>query len=63
MLMENLNTYHIAIKFTATWSTEEVTFLDTWVYIKNGLLKTDLHVKPTDMQQYLQVNSCHPQAL
>ena len=34
--------------------------LDTRVYIKNGWLKTDLHVKPTDTHQYLQADSYHP---
>ena len=31
-----LNHQHASIKFTACWSTEEVSFLDTRVYIKNG---------------------------
>ena len=32
--IRELNSYHTTIKFTANWSTEEVTFLDTRVYIK-----------------------------
>ena len=55
-----LNSYHTTIKFTANWSTEEVTFLDTHVYIENGKVETDLHVKPTSRHQYLHPKSCHP---
>ena len=56
--LENLNTYepHVTINYTSSWSTEEVTFLDTQVYIKNGLLETNLRVNPTDTHQYFQVN-------
>ena len=30
------------------------------MYIRNGHLKTDLHVKPTDTHRYFHINSCHP---
>ena len=56
---ENLNRHHPTIKFTASWSAEEVTFLDTRVYMRGGLVGTDLHVKPTDTHQYLRMDSCH----
>ena len=47
--IESLNHHHTTIKFTVTWSGEKVTFLDTTVYLKeNGLIGTDLYVKPTD---------------
>ena len=49
--------FHDTIKFTANWSTKEVIFLDT---LRNGLVETDLHIKPTDTHQYLQTDSCHP---
>ena len=55
-----LNSYHTTIKFTANWSTEEVTFLHTRVYTQNGKVETDLHVKPTGRHQYLHTKSCHP---
>ena len=55
-----LNHHHTSIKFTANWSTEEVSFLDTRVYMKNGRVETDLHTKPTDKHQYLHTKSCHP---
>lgn len=38
----------------------QVVFLDTRVYLKNGLVETNLRIKPTDTYQYLQMNSCHP---
>ena len=34
--VEELNHYHTSIKFTAKWSTEEVAFLDSKVYVKNN---------------------------
>ena len=58
--LSSLNQYRSTFKFTASWSTELVVFLDTRVYIRDGHLKMDLHVKPTDTHQYLHINSCHP---
>ena len=47
--IESLNRHHPTIKFTTNWSAEKVTFLDTTVYLKeDGLIGTDLYVKPTD---------------
>ena len=57
---ESLDRYHPTIKFTADWSAEKVAFLDTWVYLKDGCIQTDLFVKPTDKHQYLHRDSCHP---
>ena len=61
IFIENLNRHHTTIKFTATWSAEEVIFLDTRVYLREGRIETDLHVKPMDTHQFLRMNSCHPQ--
>ena len=58
--MEELNHIHPTIKFTAEWSRESISFLDTRVSLKNGSLTTALYVKPTDTHQYLAANSCHP---
>ena len=60
VFLQELNNYHTTIKFTADWSAQEVTFLDTWVYIKDGRVETDIHVKPTSKHQYLHTKSCHP---
>ena len=60
MFLRELNNYHTTIKFTADLSAQEVTFLDTWVYIKNRKVETDLHVKLASKHQYLHIKSCHP---
>ena len=60
VFLRELNNYHTTIKIKADWSAQEVTFLDTWVYIKNGRVERDLHVKPTSKHQYLHTKSCHP---
>ena len=54
------NRFHSTIKFTAEYSKEEGNFLDVNIKIIDGKLKTDLFVKPTDMHQFLDPNSCHP---
>ena len=59
-LVDNLNTSHVTIKFTASRCTKEVAFLDTRVYLYGGKIETDLYVKPTDTHQYLLPTSCHP---
>ena len=58
--IESLNPHHPTVKFTSTWSAEQVTFLDTTVYPKDGQISTDLYTKPTDKHQYLHMDSCHP---
>ena len=58
--VESLNRHHHTIKFTATWSAEQVTFLDTTIYLKDGQIGTDLYTKPTGKHQYLRMDSCHP---
>ena len=35
-------------------------FLDVTVSLIEGVIETDLYVKPTDSRQYLQSSSCHP---
>ena len=55
-----LNKKHPTIKFTAGWSKAQINFLDITVYLKNGKIKIDLYIKPTDTHQYLHFSSCHP---
>ena len=43
---------HPTIKFTADWS-KTINFLDVTVSIAEGVIETDLYVKPTDSHQYL----------
>ena len=51
---------HPTIKFTAEWSKTSINFLDVTVSLTEGVIETDLYVKPTDSHQYLQSSSCHP---
>ena len=51
---------HPTIKLTADWSKTLINFLDVTVSIAEGVIETDLYVKPTDSQQYLLLSSCHP---
>ena len=39
---------HPTIRFTADWSKASVNFLDVTVSITEGVLETDLYVKPND---------------
>ena len=58
--LNDINSFHSTIKFTADWSKEKVNFLDVEVTLNNGVLSTDLFVKPTDTPQFLDPTSCHP---
>src|SRR5206468_3717899 len=55
-----LNSSHPTIKFTIDYSSEEIPFLDTLVYIEHNTVKTKLYKKPIDKKQYLHYNSEHP---
>ena len=63
--IEQANSYHPTIKFTAEVSQLETTFLDTTVYKgerfeKESILDVRTHYKPTETFQYTNYNSCHP---
>ena len=51
VFIEQVNTFHSTIKFTAEYSKEEVNFLDGNIKLIDGKLNTDLFVKSTDTQQ------------
>ena len=59
-LINEINSFHPTIKFTADWSKEKVSFLDVDVTLNNGVLSTELFVKPTETHQFLDPTSCHP---
>ena len=59
-MIEKINKVHPTIKFTAEWSKTSINFLDVTVSLTEGVIETDLYVKPTDSHQYLQSSSCHP---
>ena len=48
------------IKFKFEFSTEKVEFLDLVISIENGKLATNLFIKPSNQQLYLDFNSNHP---
>ena len=54
---QSLNHHHPTIKFTATWSAEQVMFLDIMLCLKNGQIGTDLYTKHKDKHQYLRMDS------
>ena len=63
--IEQANSYHPTIKFTAEVSQLETTFLDTIVYKgerfeKESIIDVRTHYKPTETFQYTNYNSCHP---
>ena len=58
--INQINSFHPTIKFIADWSKEKVNFLDVDVAVKNGVLSTDLFVKLTDTNQFLDPISWHP---
>ena len=49
------------VKFTANLSFNQVEFLDLLIKIENGKLKTELYMKPSNLQLYLNFNSNHPE--
>ena len=51
---------HHTIKFTAEWSKTSINVLDVTVSLIEGVIETDLYVKPKDSHQYLQSSLCHP---
>ena len=53
------NSFHPTIKYTADSSKEKVIFLDVAVTLKNGVLSNDLFVNPTETHQLLDPTSSH----
>ena len=63
--IEQANSHHPTIKFTAEVSDTETTFLDTKVYkgerfAKESKLDIKTHFKATETFQYTHFSSCHP---
>ena len=58
--IDKINKVHPTIKFRAEWSKTFIDFLDVTVSLIEGVIETELHVKPTDSHQYLQSSSSHP---
>ena len=60
--LDTLNSIY-PVKFTWTISEHHVTFLDVDVFLEEGLLRTNVHFKPTNSLQYLHFDSCHPSSM
>ena len=65
LFLEQANSFHPTIKFTAEISDKEITFLDTVVYKgerfqKDAILDIKIRYKPTETFQYTHYTSCHP---
>ena len=63
--MEQVNSHHPTIKFTAEVSETDTTFLDTSVYkgerfANESILDIKMHFKPTETFQYTHFSSSHP---
>ena len=58
--INNINKMHPTIKLTADWSKTSINVLEVTVSIAEGVIETDLYVKPTYRHQYLLSSSCHP---
>ena len=57
--LQNLNSFS-PIHFTWSSSTNHATFLDVNLHLTDGSIHTSVHIKPTNHQQYLHFDSCHP---
>ena len=55
-----LNSRENRINFTCLSSTDSLEFLDTTVHINDGVLNTELFIKPTNSLSYLERTSFHP---
>jgi len=65
LFLEQANSFHPTIKFTAEISEKEIAFLDAVVYKgerfqKDAILDIKTHYKPTETFQYTHYTSCHP---
>ena len=60
-IIEQANTFHPTIKFTAEISENKITFLDTVVFKgERSILNIKTHYKPTETFQYTHFTPCHP---
>ena len=49
------------VKFTYSYSTEKVVFLDLEISLVDGKIETNLYIKPSNSQIYLDYHSNHPE--
>ena len=58
-----MNTLYPNLNFTHEWSKNEANYLDIKLIIKDGKIQTDLFIKKTNKQLYLDYRSSHPPAV
>ena len=58
--MKKLNSFHDHIKFTFESNKENINFLDVNTDLSNGHLMTNIYLKSTDCDQYLDYLLSHP---
>ena len=60
--LDKINHYHETIKFTYSYSKTEAVFLDVKLEKSDddGILKTSVYEKDTNVHQYIEFSSCHP---
>ena len=58
--LQEANSFHSTLRFTAEVSNDKHVFLDTQSRLDEDRICTDLYTKPTDTHQYLLPTSCHP---
>lgn len=59
LFLNDLNS-HFSVSFTWSYSRTSATFLDVDITLRDNQFMTAVHVKPTNKQQYLHYDSCHP---
>ena len=65
LYIEQANTFHLTMKFTAEISEKDITVLYTVAYKgerfpKKAFLDVKTHYNPTETFQYTHYSSCHP---
>lgn len=51
------------LQFTISWSKEKIQFLDKEISLVDNYLYSDLHIKSTDRNTLLRLESCHPKRM
>ena len=59
--MSSFNSFTPNLNFTYKSRKKDISFLDFKVSLSKDKLSTDLHIRPTDFQQYLHYSSGHPE--
>ena len=60
LFAQHANSIHPSIQVELRYDRKKIEFLDTLVKLENGHVYTDLYVKPSDKQLYLNSSSNHP---